>query len=58
MPWEAKNTIKEVRVIPADPLPPEENERRKEAALDCIWAALVRSRKRRGLLPEDFPEER
>ena len=58
MPKELKNTIKWVKVIPADPLPPEENERRKEAALDYIWERLVCSRIRRGLLPENYPKER
>ena len=57
MPKEPKNTIKRVEVLPCD-LPQEEQDRNREAALDCIWRVLVRSRKRRGLLPEDFPEER
>lgn len=57
MPKEVKNTIEWVKVLPCD-LPQEEQDRNREAAMDCIWTVLVRSRKRRGLLPEDFPEER
>ena len=57
MPKKVKDTTYEVKVIPCD-LPKEEQDRNREAALDCLWTVLVRSRKRRGLLPQDFPEER